>query len=104
MLKNAKTCEIECILEIIQNTKKLSPRYLQKCKKSLQILLTQQCNQIKINKRILCLHVPALRILIAAALLYAMEIDLNFIFGGFADLHGFEINEFQHWNRIELKQ
>lgn len=94
LLNNASEQNIQCILQIINNSDKLSIRGFNKCKRSLNVLKSTICNDLGITKKYLCMHVPAIRATIAAALLDLMHYELNLIIGP----PGLVISGFDIWN------
>jgi hypothetical protein len=100
LLRNANKRQIQCILEIIENRDKFKKKTVLKCVKSVNSIINENLNDTRVCQRVLCLHVPALRLLLAAALVHMMECDLNLILASIDTPCNVRINKLEEWKPV----
>src|SRR5437016_4035120 len=80
ILSQATLLDVTAILEVVENFDKLYIRSGRRsCERAVKTLSVQKCSDLELTKKFLSLQIPALRILISAALTYLTEFEINTI-------------------------
>ena len=97
ILQDATDTEIKCIIEIILNFEKYKETCRVRCRPLIDPFLHRHLLNLKLFRKILCVNIPALRVLVACALFFTKQCELNAILGSVDKSNCVVINEIKTW-------